>query len=155
MADEKKDGFDAVGFLEKYRDNSIETIPKRKKKVDAAPEVAGNIPEEEPVVEKESPQSATPKDVPTRKKSLLQDEIKLSQQEEEYVSRFIDSRLPPGFTHGLKQVPISQEFYVKINKLRAILAVPGKQRTIAGIIDNILSAHFKEYGDEISGILEK
>lgn len=155
MADEKKEGFDAMGFLEAYRDTSIETIPKRKTKVDTVSEDVRNLLEKETVAEKEALPSEVPQEVPTRKKPLRHEEIQLSQREEEYVGRFIDSQLPPGFTNGLKQVPISREFYVKINKLRAILSVPGKQRTIAGIIDNILSAHFEKYGAEIDGILKK
>ena len=110
MANEKKEGFDAMGFLETYRDNSIETIPKRKKKVDTVPEVDGSPSEKMSVAAKESQPSETPQVVPTRKKPLRQKAMPLTPREEEYVSRFIDSQLPPGFTHGLKQVPISQEF---------------------------------------------
>lgn len=119
MAKKKENSFDADGFLDAYEENPENTPP--------AVETA--VP-----VEK----SNTGASVPTARN--------LSDRELDYMERFILQRRYSRISRKGKQVSVSEEFKIKIQKLMLFFSEGG---SITEYVNNVLEQHFMEYDDII------
>lgn len=125
MARKREPGFDADKFLERYEENASHTAP--------APETPA--PSETPI----SPEKAAP-DKTVAANTLL------SNRELEYMENFILKSKYRRISRKGKQVSVSEEFKLKMQKLMLFFSEGG---SITEYVNNVLEQHFKEYDDII------
>ncbi len=119
MARKREPGFDADKFLERYEENASHTT--------AAPETT-------------APPERT---VPDR---TVADGTPLSNRELEYMESFILKNKYRRISRKGKQVYISEEFKLKMQKMMLFFSDGG---SITEYVNNVLEQHFKEYDDII------
>lgn len=119
MARKREQGFDPDKFLERYEENASHTT--------AAPETP--IPPERTVPDK-TVAGATP----------------LSNRELEYMESFILKNKYRRISRKGRQVYISEEFKLKMQKMMLFFSDGG---SITEYVNNVLEQHFKEYDDII------
>lgn len=119
MAKKKENSFDADGFLDAYEENPENNPPSGETAV---------------TVEK----SNTGASVPTARN--------LSDRELDYMERFILQRRYSRISRKGKQVSVSEEFKIKIQKLMLFFSEGG---SITEYVNNVLEQHFMEYDDII------
>lgn len=119
MARKREPGFDADKFLERYEENASHTT--------AAPET--------PI----SPEKVTPD-------KTVGDSTPLSNRELEYMENFILRNKYRRISRKGKQVSVSEEFKLKMQKLMLFFSEGG---SITEYVNNVLEQHFKEYDDII------
>lgn len=119
MAKKKENSFDADGFLDAYEENPENTPPAGETAV---------------TVEKNN----TGASVPTARN--------LSDRELDYMERFILQRRYSRISRKGKQVSVSEEFKIKIQKLMLFFSEGG---SITEYVNNVLEQHFMEYDDII------
>ena len=119
MARKREQGFDPDKFLERYEENASHTT--------AAPET--------PI----SPEKATPD-------KTVGDSTPLSNRELEYMESFILKNKYRRISRKGKQVYISEEFKLKMQKMMLFFSDGG---SITEYVNNVLEQHFKEYDDII------
>lgn len=119
MAKKKGNSFDADGFLDAYEETPVNTPP--------AGETAATV-----------EKSNTDAPVPTARN--------LSDRELDYMERFILQRRYSRISRKGKQVSVSEEFKIKIQKLMLFFSEGG---SITEYVNNVLEQHFKEYDDII------
>lgn len=122
----KKDKFDADTFLEKYEENTIGYAIKRP--TPSSNEVA------------EVTETKSPADEP------------LSAEEVEYMERFIIPNKFSRMSRIGKQVPVTEDFKKKIQKLMLFFSDNG---TITEYVNNVLEQHFKDYDEVIRRMFNK
>lgn len=119
MARKREPGFDADKFLERYEENASHTT----------------APPETPAPLKRTIPDKTPAD------STL-----LSNRELEYMENFILKSKYRRISRKGKQVSVSEEFKLKMQKLMLFFSEGG---SITEYVNNVLEQHFKEYDDII------
>ncbi len=125
MARKREPGFDADKFLERYEENASHTT--------AAPETPA-LPETPIPPEKAEPDKT------------VADGIPLSNRELEYMESFILKNKYRRISRKGKQVYISEEFKLKMQKMMLFFSDGG---SITEYVNNVLEQHFKEYDDII------
>lgn len=125
MARKREPGFDADKFLERYEENASHTT--------AAPETP--VPSETPI----SPEKAAPD-------KTVAANTPLSNRELEYMENFILKNKYRRISRKGKQVYISEEFKLKMQKMMLFFSDGG---SITEYVNNVLEQHFKEYDDII------
>jgi len=125
MARKREQGFDADKFLERYEENASHTT--------AAPETPA--PSETPI----SPERAASDKTVTASTPL-------SNRELEYMESFILKNKYRRISRKGKQVYISEEFKLKMQKMMLFFSDGG---SITEYVNNVLEQHFKEYDDII------
>ena len=119
MARKREQGFDADKFLERYEENASQTT----------------VPPESPTPpERTAPEKATADGSP------------LSNRELEYMENFILKNKYRRISRKGKQVYISEEFKLKMQKMMLFFSDGG---SITEYVNNVLEQHFKEYDDII------
>lgn len=145
MAEEKKNGFSAEGFLSSYPDASTPRTGKAKKPSEAP---LRDAPDPPPKPKRESEEI---KDF--RKTFNVESVIEISKEENSYLNMFVVERVPPRFSKTGKQVAISSDFHTKIMK---IITIFGKgEMTIGGYLDNVIRKHFEDLTPLIQSLLDK
>lgn len=125
MARKREQGFDADKFLERYEENASHTT--------AAPETP--VPPETPIFpERTAPDKTVAANTP------------LSNRELEYMESFILKNKYRRISRKGKQVYISEEFKLKMQKMMLFFSDGG---SITEYVNNVLEQHFKEYDDII------
>lgn len=119
MARKREPGFDADKFLDRYEENASHTT--------ATPETT-------------APPERT---VPDR---TVADGTPLSNRELEYMESFILKNKYRRISRKGKQVYISEEFKLKMQKMMLFFSDGG---SITEYVNNVLEQHFKEYDDII------
>lgn len=125
MARKREPGFDADKFLERYEENASHTT--------AAPETSA--PSETPI----SPERAV-------SDKTVAASTPLSNRELEYMESFILKNKYRRISRKGKQVYISEEFKLKMQKMMLFFSDGG---SITEYVNNVLEQHFKEYDDII------
>lgn len=125
MARKREQGFDPDKFLERYEENASHTT--------AASETPA--PPETPVSSEKSAPDKT-----------VTDGIPLSNRELEYMESFILKNKYRRISRKGKQVYISEEFKLKMQKMMLFFSDGG---SITEYVNNVLEQHFKEYDDII------
>lgn len=125
MARKREQGFDADKFLERYEENASHTT--------AAPETP--VPPETPI----SPKRTVPD-------KTVAANTPLSNRELEYMESFILKNKYRRISRKGKQVYISEEFKLKMQKMMLFFSDGG---SITEYVNNVLEQHFKEYDDII------
>lgn len=125
MARKREPGFDADKFLERYEENASHTT--------APPETPA--PSETPSPLKRTIPDKTPAD-----------STPLSNRELEYMENFILRNKYRRISRKGKQVSVSEEFKLKMQKLMLFFSEGG---SITEYVNNVLEQHFKEYDDII------
>lgn len=125
MARKREQGFDADKFLERYEENASHTT--------AAPETP--VPPETPI----SPERTAPD-------KTVAANTPLSNRELEYMESFILKNKYRRISRKGKQVYISEEFKLKMQKMMLFFSDGG---SITEYVNNVLEQHFKEYDDII------
>ncbi len=125
MARKREQGFDADKFLERYEENASHTT--------AAPETP--VPPETPI----SPERTVPD-------KTVAANTPLSNRELEYMESFILKNKYRRISRKGKQVYISEEFKLKMQKMMLFFSDGG---SITEYVNNVLEQHFKEYDDII------
>lgn len=125
MARKREQGFDADKFLERYEENASHTT--------AAPETP--VPPETPI----SPERTVPD-------KTVAANTPLSNRELEYMETFILKNKYRRISRKGKQVYISEEFKLKMQKMMLFFSDGG---SITEYVNNVLEQHFKEYDDII------
>lgn len=125
MARKREPGFDADKFLERYEENASHTV---------AP-----------------PGTPTPSDTPAAPERTIPDKTTadstpLSNRELEYMENFILRNKYRRISRKGKQVSVSEEFKLKMQKLMLFFSEGG---SITEYVNNVLEQHFKEYDDII------
>lgn len=119
MARKREHGFDADKFLERYEENAAHTT----------------APPDEPPPPRE-----------TSSVSTADSEASLSNRELEYMENFILKSKYRRISRKGKQVSVSEEFKLKMQKLMLFFSEGG---SITEYVNNVLEQHFKEYDDII------
>ena len=119
MARKREQGFDADKFLERYEENASHTT---------AP-----------------PETLPPPERTTPDKTVA-DGTSLSGRELEYMESFILKNKYRRISRKGKQVYISEEFKLKMQKMILFFSDGG---SITEYVNNVLEQHFKEYDDII------
>lgn len=119
MARKREPGFDADKFLERYEENASHTV---------APSESTALPE----------RTVPDKTVATG--------TSLSNRELEYMENFILRNKYRRISRKGKQVSVSEEFKLKMQKLMLFFSEGG---SITEYVNNVLEQHFKEYDDII------
>ena len=119
MARKREPGFDADKFLERYEENASRTV---------APSESTALPER--TVPDKTVAANTP----------------LSNRELEYMESFILKNKYRRISRKGKQVYISEEFKLKMQKMMLFFSDGG---SITEYVNNVLEQHFKEYDDII------
>lgn len=119
MARKREPGFDADKFLDRYEENASHTT---------APAETTALPE---------------RTVPDR---TVADGTPLSNRELEYMESFILKNKYRRISRKGKQVYISEEFKLKMQKMMLFFSDGG---SITEYVNNVLEQHFKEYDDII------
>lgn len=119
MARKREPGFDADKFLDRYEENASHTT--------AAPETP----------------APPERKVPDR---TVADGTPLSNRELEYMESFILKNKYRRISRKGKQVYISEEFKLKMQKMMLFFSDGG---SITEYVNNVLEQHFKEYDDII------
>ncbi len=119
MARKREPGFDADKFLDRYEENASHTA----------------TPSETP-----APPERT---VPDK---TVADGTLLSNRELEYMERFILNSKYRRVSRKGKQVSVSEDFKLKMQKLMLFFSEGG---SITEYVNNVLEQHFKEYDDII------
>ena len=125
MARKREQGFDPDKFLERYEENASHTT--------SASETPA--PPETPVSSEKSVSDKT-----------VGDSTPLSNRELEYMESFILKNKYRRISRKGKQVYISEEFKLKMQKLMLFFSEGG---SITEYVNNVLEQHFKEYDDII------
>lgn len=125
MARKREPGFDADKFLERYEENASHTT--------APSETPASF--ETPI----SPEKATPD-------KTVAANTPLSNRELEYMENFILKNKYRRISRKGKQVYISEEFKLKMQKMMLFFSDGG---SITEYVNNVLEQHFKEYDDII------
>lgn len=125
MARKREQGFDADKFLERYEENASHTT--------AAPETP--VPPETPI----SPERTVPD-------KTVAANTPLSNRELEYMESFILKNKYRRISRKGKQVYISEDFKLKMQKMMLFFSDGG---SITEYVNNVLEQHFKEYDDII------
>ena len=125
MARKREPGFDADKFLERYEENASHTT--------AAPETPA-LPETPIPPERTAPDKT------------VADATPLSNRELEYMESFILKNKYRRISRKGKQVYISEEFKLKMQKMMLFFSDGG---SITEYVNNVLEQHFKEYDDII------
>ncbi|WP_438590200.1 DUF3408 domain-containing protein [Duncaniella muris] len=120
MARKREPGFDADKFLDRYEENASHTTARPKRLLD--------FPE---------------RTVPDR---TVADGTPLSNRELEYMESFILKNKYRRISRKGKQVYISEEFKLKMQKMMLFFSDGG---SITEYVNNVLEQHFKEYDDII------
>lgn len=125
MARKREPGFDADKFLERYEENASHTT---------AP-----------------PGTPTSSDTPAAPERTVPDKTvaastPLSNRELEYMENFILRNKYRRISRKGKQVSVSEEFKLKMQKLMLFFSEGG---SITEYVNNVLEQHFKEYDDII------
>lgn len=119
MARKREQGFDADKFLERYEENASHTT--------APPETPAPL-------KRTIPDKTTADSTP------------LSNRELEYMENFILRNKYRRISRKGKQVSVSEEFKLKMQKLMLFFSEGG---SITEYVNNVLEQHFKEYDDII------
>lgn len=119
MARKREHGFDADKFLERYEENAAHTT----------------APPDEPPPPRE-----------TASVSTADSGASLSSRELEYMENFILKSKYRRISRKGKQVSVSEEFKLKMQKLMLFFSEGG---SITEYVNNVLEQHFKEYDDII------
>ncbi len=125
MARKREQGFDADKFLERYEENASHTT--------SAPKTP--VPPETPI----SPERTVPD-------KTVAANTPLSNRELEYMESFILKNKYRRISRKGKQVYISEEFKLKMQKMMLFFSDGG---SITEYVNNVLEQHFKEYDDII------
>lgn len=125
MARKREPGFDADKFLERYEENASHTT--------ATPETPAS-PETPISSERTVPDKTVVANTP------------LSNRELEYMENFILKNKYRRISRKGKQVYISEEFKLKMQKMMLFFSDGG---SITEYVNNVLEQHFKEYDDII------
>lgn len=125
MARKREQGFDADKFLERYEENASHTT--------ATPETPAS-PETPISSERTVPDKTVVANTP------------LSNRELEYMENFILKNKYRRISRKGKQVYISEEFKLKMQKMMLFFSDGG---SITEYVNNVLEQHFKEYDDII------
>lgn len=125
MARKREPGFDADKFLERYEENASHTTA--------------------------APGTPTPSDTPVAPERTIPnkttaDSTPLSNRELEYMENFILRNKYRRISRKGKQVSVSEEFKLKMQKLMLFFSEGG---SITEYVNNVLEQHFKEYDDII------
>lgn len=157
MAKEKKQGFDAEGFLENYRKDIVtpirssqEAVPTESppENIDAAIEIPDSVSEQVPTPKQRRKTLKTE----IEKRSDVKSGIEFSEREVDFIDEFLIERPSSGYSKSGKQVAISKEFH---NKISVITTLIGDGITFGGYVENILRKHFDEYENVIKCLLSK
>lgn len=125
MARKREQGFDPDKFLERYEENASHTTSS-------------------PVSPAPSEKSATPeRTIPDKPTADCQP---LSNRELEYMESFILKNKYRRISRKGRQVYISEEFKLKMQKMMLFFSDGG---SITEYVNNVLEQHFKEYDDII------
>ena len=119
MARKREPGFDADKFLERYEENASHT---------------------------EAPSESTAQPERTIPNKTTADSTPLSNRELEYMENFILRNKYRRISRKGKQVSVSEEFKLKMQKLMLFFSEGG---SITEYVNNVLEQHFKEYDDII------
>lgn len=125
MARKREPGFDADKFLERYEENASHTTT--------------------------APKTPAPSETPAPLKRTIPDKTTadstpLSNRELEYMENFILKNKYRRISRKGKQVYISEEFKLKMQKMMLFFSDGG---SITEYVNNVLEQHFKEYDDII------
>ncbi|WP_289753562.1 DUF3408 domain-containing protein [uncultured Duncaniella sp.] len=120
MARKRESGFDADGFLDAYEENSRNTSPP-----------------EQPAEISEKATARPACDIAAEA---------LSDRELDYMEKFILQKRYSRISRKGKQVSVSEDFKIKIQKLMLFFSDGG---SITEYVNNVLEQHFKEYDDII------
>lgn len=132
MANKKTAGFDADRFLENYEENASHiTLSSATAERAAAPA-------------KDNPKQEVSKKTDIMPKPDAASE--LSERKIEYMESFIIPKKYARISRKSKQVPISEDFKRKIQKLLIFFSECG---TITEYVNNVLDKHFRDYDDVI------
>lgn len=125
MARKREQGFDPDKFLERYEENTSHTTSASETPVPSEASVS-------------SEKAASDKTVA--------DGIPLSNRELEYMESFILKNKYRRISRKGRQVYISEEFKLKMQKMMLFFSDGG---SITEYVNNVLEQHFKEYDDII------
>lgn len=129
MARKREPGFDADKFLERYEENASHTTSASETPVPSEASVSS---------EKAAPDKT------------VADGIPLSNRELEYMESFILKNKYRRISRKGRQVYISEEFKLKMQKMMLFFSDGG---SITEYVNNVLEQHFKEYDDIIKRML--
>lgn len=125
MARKREQGFDPDKFLERYEENASHTTSASETPVPSEASVSSEI--------------AAPD-------KTVADGIPLSNRELEYMESFILKNKYRRISRKGRQVYISEEFKLKMQKMMLFFSDGG---SITEYVNNVLEQHFKEYDDII------